>query len=51
MKKPPATVRYPHSQNDTMAKDALCVRKVYWGEETMLNQETIGRLRGEAERR
>ncbi len=30
MRKLPATVRSPHSQNGTMAKDAWLVRKVYW---------------------
>ncbi len=30
MRKPPATVRSPHSQNGTMAKDACGVGKMYW---------------------
>ncbi len=33
MRKPLATVRSPHSQNGTMAKDAWWVRKVYWRRE------------------
>ncbi len=33
MRKPPAMVRSPHSQNGTMAKDAWLVRKVYWRRE------------------
>ncbi len=33
MRKPLATVRSPHSQNGTMAKDAWWVRKVYWHRE------------------
>ncbi len=32
-RKPPATVRSPHSQNGTMAKDAWWVRRVYWRRE------------------
>ncbi len=33
MRKPPATVRSPHSQNGTMAKDAWLVGEVYWRRE------------------
>ncbi len=33
MRKPPATVRSPHIQNDMLAKDAWRVRKVYWRRE------------------
>ncbi len=33
MRKPPATVRSPHSQNGAMAKDAWLVRTVYWRRE------------------
>ncbi len=33
MRKPPATVRSPHSKNGTMTKDACGVGKMYWRRE------------------
>ncbi len=40
MRKPPATVRSPHSQKGTKAKDAWLVRKVYWRDVADLNSQT-----------
>ncbi len=34
----PSHVRFPHSQNGTMAKDAWWVRKVYWRRERAHNK-------------